>query len=78
MQDGLALYGPDRLHHGDVIVTNSSTSFFPVDAGTVIRAVYEGLGAVTATLLAVLLVYIGRHSWIRFQRGRAGLSSELD
>ena len=34
---------------GDVIVTNSSTSFFPVDAGTVIRATYDGLGEVTAT-----------------------------
>jgi len=34
---------------GDIIVTNSSTSFFPVDAGTLIRAVYEGLGEVTAT-----------------------------
>jgi 2-keto-4-pentenoate hydratase len=34
---------------GDVIVTNSSTSFFPVDAGSVIRATYDGLGEVTAT-----------------------------
>jgi 2-keto-4-pentenoate hydratase len=34
---------------GDVMVTNSSTSFFPVDAGTVIRATYDGLGDVTAT-----------------------------
>jgi 2-keto-4-pentenoate hydratase len=34
---------------GDVIVTNSSTSFFAVDSGTVVRAVYDGLGAVTAT-----------------------------
>jgi 2-keto-4-pentenoate hydratase len=34
---------------GQVIVTNSSTSFFPVQAGTVIRAVYERLGEVTAT-----------------------------
>jgi 2-keto-4-pentenoate hydratase len=33
---------------GQVIVTNSSTSFFPVQAGAVIRAVYEGLGEVTA------------------------------
>jgi 2-keto-4-pentenoate hydratase len=33
---------------GQVIVTNSSTSFFPVQAGTVIRAVYERLGEVTA------------------------------
>jgi 2-keto-4-pentenoate hydratase len=42
-----------RRHHGvrtgDVIVTNSSTSFFPVDSGTVVRAVYDGLGEVTAT-----------------------------
>jgi 2-keto-4-pentenoate hydratase len=42
-----------RRHHGvragDIIVTNSSTSFFAVDAGTVVRAVYEGLGEVTAT-----------------------------
>ena len=34
---------------GDVIVTNSSTSFFAVRAGSVIRAVYDGLGEVTAT-----------------------------
>ena len=34
---------------GDVIVTNSSTSFFAVDAGTLIRARYDGLGEVTAT-----------------------------
>ena len=34
---------------GDIIVTNSSTSFFSVDAGTVVRAVYEGLGEVSAT-----------------------------
>jgi 2-keto-4-pentenoate hydratase len=42
-----------RRHHGaragDVIVTNSSTSFFPVDAGTVVRAEYEGVGAVEAS-----------------------------
>ena len=42
-----------RRHHGvkagDIIVTNSSTSFFPVEAGSVIRAVYEGLGSVDAT-----------------------------
>jgi 2-keto-4-pentenoate hydratase len=42
-----------RRHHGvrvdDVIVTNSSTSFFAVEAGTVIRATYEGVGAVSAT-----------------------------
>jgi 2-keto-4-pentenoate hydratase len=34
---------------GDIIVTNSSTSFFAVDPGTVIRATYEGLGEVSAT-----------------------------
>lgn len=34
---------------GDIIVTNSSTSFFPVSAGALIRARYEGLGEVTAT-----------------------------
>jgi 2-keto-4-pentenoate hydratase len=34
---------------GDIIVTSSSTSFFPVSAGTLIRATYEGLGEVTAT-----------------------------
>jgi 2-keto-4-pentenoate hydratase len=34
---------------GAIIVTSSSTSFFPVSAGTVVRASYEGLGEVTAT-----------------------------
>jgi len=34
---------------GDIIVTNSSTSFFPVSAGSLIRATYDGLGEVTAT-----------------------------
>ena len=34
---------------GDVIVTNSSTSFFAVAAGSSIRAVYEGLGEVVAS-----------------------------
>jgi 2-keto-4-pentenoate hydratase len=34
---------------GDIIVTNSSTSFFPVAADVPIRATYEGLGSVTAT-----------------------------
>ena len=34
---------------GDIIVTNSSTSFLPVEAGTLIRATYEGVGEVTAT-----------------------------
>jgi 2-keto-4-pentenoate hydratase len=42
-----------RRHHGvragDIIVTNSSTSFFPVAAGSIVRAVYDGLGEVTAT-----------------------------
>jgi 2-keto-4-pentenoate hydratase len=33
---------------GDVIVTNSSTSFFPVSPGAVVRATYVGLGEVTA------------------------------
>jgi 2-keto-4-pentenoate hydratase len=36
---------------GDIVVTNSSTSFFPVSAGTQIRAVYAGLGEVTATFV---------------------------
>ena len=34
---------------GQIIVTNSSTSFFSVSAGAPIRATYEGLGSVTAT-----------------------------
>ena len=34
---------------GEIIVTNSSTSFFPVAAGARIRATYEGLGSVSAT-----------------------------
>ena len=34
---------------GDVIVTNSSTSFFAVAAGAQIRAVYDELGEVVAT-----------------------------
>jgi 2-keto-4-pentenoate hydratase len=34
---------------GDVIITNSSTSFFAVQAGTVVRAEYDGVGAVEAT-----------------------------
>jgi 2-keto-4-pentenoate hydratase len=42
-----------RRHRGvrvdDVIVTNSSTSFFAVEAGAEIRATYEGLGEVSAT-----------------------------
>jgi 2-keto-4-pentenoate hydratase len=42
-----------RRHHGvragEIIVTNSSTSFFPVEAGTVVRVAYDGLGEVAAT-----------------------------
>jgi 2-keto-4-pentenoate hydratase len=42
-----------RRHHGvkagDIVVTNSSTSFFPVEAGMLVRASYEGLGEVSAT-----------------------------
>ena len=34
---------------GEIIVTNSSTSFVPVATGAPIRATYEGLGSVTAT-----------------------------
>jgi 2-keto-4-pentenoate hydratase len=34
---------------GEIIVTNSSTSFFAVAAGVRIRATYEGLGSVSAT-----------------------------
>ena len=34
---------------GDIIVTNSSTSFFAVDAGSSIRATYDGVGEVVAT-----------------------------
>jgi len=37
------------VHAGDVIVTNSSTSFFPVAEGSVVRATYDGLGEVVAT-----------------------------
>jgi 2-keto-4-pentenoate hydratase len=36
------------VNRGDIIVTNSSTSFFPVSAGSLIRASYEGLGEVSA------------------------------
>jgi 2-keto-4-pentenoate hydratase len=36
---------------GDIIVTNSSTSFFAVRPGAVVRAVYEGLGEVQATFM---------------------------
>jgi hypothetical protein len=42
-----------RRHRGvrarDIIVTNSSTSFFAVAAGPVIRATYDGLGQVVTT-----------------------------
>jgi 2-keto-4-pentenoate hydratase len=34
---------------GDVILTNSSTSFFPVASGSLVRAEYEGVGTVTAS-----------------------------
>jgi 2-keto-4-pentenoate hydratase len=50
-----AVVGVNRLRRhvgvkvGDVIVTNSSTSFFSVSAQTVVRASYQGLGEVTAT-----------------------------
>ena len=37
------------VRRGDIIVTNSSTSFFPVASGSVIRAAYDGLGEVVAT-----------------------------
>ena len=40
---------PWGVKAGDIIVTNSSTSFFPVSADTLIRARYQGLGEVTAT-----------------------------
>jgi 2-keto-4-pentenoate hydratase len=38
------------LHKGDIIVSSATTSFFPVNSGTLIRATYEGVGEVTATL----------------------------
>jgi 2-keto-4-pentenoate hydratase len=40
------------VHAGEIIVTNSSTSFFPVPAGVEVRATYVGLGEVTATFVA--------------------------
>lgn len=46
--------GVNRLRHGpgiragDVLITSSSTSFFPVGGGSLIRAAYDGLGAVSA------------------------------
>ncbi len=49
------IVGVNRLRRGagvragDIIVTNSSTSFFAVAAGAEIRATYQGLGEVTAT-----------------------------
>lgn len=53
-----AAVGVNRLRRhlgvkaGDIIVTNSTTSFFPVTAGVDVRATYEGLGEVTATFAA--------------------------
>lgn len=50
--------GVNRLRHGrgvragEVILTNSSTSFFAVAADTEIRATYEGVGSVVATFAA--------------------------
>jgi 2-keto-4-pentenoate hydratase len=46
--------GVNRLRHrgvraGEIIVTNSSTSFFPVEPGVPVRAIYEGVGEVTAS-----------------------------
>jgi 2-keto-4-pentenoate hydratase len=47
-----------RRHHGaragDVILTNSSTSFFPVESDSLVRAEYEGVGTVTATFGSAL------------------------
>ena len=41
-----------------------------------------GAGAIVVVALSVgavaLLVWLGHHSWVRIQRGRAGLTSELD
>jgi 2-keto-4-pentenoate hydratase len=37
------------VNAGDIILTNSSTGFFAVRAGSVLRAVYDGLGEVAAT-----------------------------
>jgi 2-keto-4-pentenoate hydratase len=34
---------------GDIILTQSSTSFFPIKAGSTAHAIYEGLGEVKAT-----------------------------
>jgi 2-keto-4-pentenoate hydratase len=39
----------EGMKAGDIVVTNSSTSFFAVAAGVLVRATYEGLGEVTAT-----------------------------
>ncbi len=45
-----------RRHHGlkagDIVITSSSTSFFPVAPDAEIRAVYEGLGQVRARFSA--------------------------
>jgi 2-keto-4-pentenoate hydratase len=40
------------VKHGDILVTNSSTSFFPVSAESLVRATYQGLGEVTARFAA--------------------------
>lgn len=37
------------VRRGEIILTSSSTSFFPVSPGTRIRAEYEGVGSVEAT-----------------------------
>lgn len=37
------------LNEGDIIVTSSSTSFFPAAAGSLVRSTYEGLGSVSAS-----------------------------
>ena len=37
---------------GDILVTNSSTSFFQVDPGALVRATYAGLGEVCASFAA--------------------------
>lgn len=47
--------GVNRMRHrqgvrkGEIILTSSSTSFFPMSAGTRIRAHYDGVGSVEAT-----------------------------
>lgn len=53
------LAGVNRLRRkhslavGDILVSSSSTSFFPVSAGSPIRAEYEGLGSANATFESV-------------------------